>query len=299
MLRQTDGNSGPRKPVVALMGEFSAGKSTLANLLIGRAYLPVQVVATRLPPVWIRHGTGPAFRVDLGGERHPVDLERLWDVPLNETAYIGLSCEEEILEQCDLIDMPGISDPNMEAEVWQRVLPQADAVLWCTHATQAWRQSEAAVWSTLPADLHRRSLLLVTRIDKLVSEKDRKKVLARLARETAGLFRDCLPISLLQATQAEEDYELWAQSGAERFARTLVDLLHEIAGDLAQGPAQRPAQARPKPEAASAFPDQTRPPTPASNADAPTSTVCPRRVAPVRRGTRTARPPAGTAYPAP
>jgi putative ribosome biogenesis GTPase RsgA len=29
-----------RKPVIALMGEFSAGKSTLMNLLIGQNILP-------------------------------------------------------------------------------------------------------------------------------------------------------------------------------------------------------------------------------------------------------------------
>ena len=40
-----------RKPVIALMGEFSAGKSTLLNLLVGRNILPTQVTATRMPPV--------------------------------------------------------------------------------------------------------------------------------------------------------------------------------------------------------------------------------------------------------
>ena len=42
-----------KRPRVALMGEFSAGKSTLSNLLIGRAALPVNVTATQLPPVWM------------------------------------------------------------------------------------------------------------------------------------------------------------------------------------------------------------------------------------------------------
>lgn len=290
----TDGgeNAAPRKPVVALMGEFSAGKSTLANLLIGSAYLPVQVVATRLPPVWIRHGTAPAFRVDLEGREHPVDLERLTDVPLNETAHIGISCEQEILEQCDLIDMPGISDPNMSSEVWQRVLPQADAVLWCTHATQAWRQSEAAVWATLPEELHRRSLLLVTRMDKLVTEKDRKRVLSRVRRETEGLFHACLPISLLQATQVKDDFELWAQSGAEAFARKMVELLHDIASEI--NGAEAVAEA-PLPEV-SVFHQQPRP---KPEADPSEPRVCPRRVAMPARGLRRERPAAGTATPRP
>ena len=46
-----------RKPRVALMGEFSAGKSTLTNVLLGQKSIPVRVTATSLPPVWI---TGPS-----------------------------------------------------------------------------------------------------------------------------------------------------------------------------------------------------------------------------------------------
>ncbi len=225
-------SASPRKPVLALMGEFSAGKSTLANLLIGSQYLPVQVVATRLPPVWITYGSEPPYCVDLAGNKHSVDLDRLIDVPLNETMYISISQQHDMLQQCDLIDMPGISDPNMSVEVWQRLIPKADAVIWCTHATQAWRQSEAAVWAEMPDELYERSVLLLTRFDKLVSEKDRTRVIKRVKRETAGLFADLLPISLLQATQTQDDFDAWAKSGAEEFAQKLAELLHRLSEEM-------------------------------------------------------------------
>ena len=54
--------------------------------------------------------------------------------------------DTEILNLCDIVDMPGISDPNMDADVWRNMLHLADSIIWCTPATQAWRQSEAAVW---------------------------------------------------------------------------------------------------------------------------------------------------------
>ncbi|MFK7751539.1 MAG: dynamin family protein [Sedimentitalea sp.] len=224
-----DLTSDTRKPVVALMGEFSAGKTTLANLLIGDRHLPVQVIATRLPPVWICYGDGPGHRVDLDGVSHPVDLQRLDLVPLEDTLYIRIYSQQDILEQCDLIDMPGISDPNMAADVWQRVIPNADIVLWCTHATQAWRQSEAAVWASMPRALYDKSLLLLTRADKLTSARDRARVIKRIRRETRGLFADVLAISLLEATQNQQDYDTWSKSGAEDFARRLVEMLHAVA----------------------------------------------------------------------
>lgn len=221
-------DAGKEKPCIALMGEFSAGKSTLANLLIGYAPLPVQVVATQLPPVRIVYGTGEPFGMGLDGHSKPVDLEALDRTALKDTAYLQLYSEEEFLKHCNLIDMPGISDPNMPAEVWERMIGEADAVLWCSPATQAWRQSEAAVWRGLPQVLRSRSLLLLTRMDKLTSQADRDRVLSRVRQETLGLFREVLPISLLLATREQNNYQLWQKSGAEELAKSLISVLNDI-----------------------------------------------------------------------
>jgi hypothetical protein len=97
-----------RKPRLAIMGEFSVGKSTLSNLLLGASPLPVKVTATQLPPVWISHGDQAPYREDLDGNTSPVDLDNLAQVPLEETAVIRIFLASDILEMCDLIDMPGI-----------------------------------------------------------------------------------------------------------------------------------------------------------------------------------------------
>ena len=216
------------KPVLCLMGEFSAGKSTLSNLLIQTAALPVNVTATQLPPVWISKGTEAPYRVGFDGRQFDLELENLEDVSVEDTAFIRIFHDAELLDHCDLIDMPGISDPNMDAEVWQRVIPHADAVIWCSHATQAWRQSEAAVWSMLPPALYANSFLLLTRMDKILSERDQMRVAKRVGRETAGLFKEIFPISLTRALAAGGDAEKWSASGAEDFSNALHRLLAEI-----------------------------------------------------------------------
>jgi hypothetical protein len=221
-----------RKPCIALMGEFSAGKSTLANLLIGQNLLPVQIVATQLPPVIVSFGDDAPFCVDFDGQKHPIDLHDLAAVSLDRFTHIQIFSTEDLLRQCDLIDMPGISDPNVSSEVWERMIDRADGVLWCSHATQAWRQSEAAVWAELPETLYQRSLLLLTRADKLCSQADRERVLRRVQKETAGLFRACLPISLLLAMQEHEDHDLWEQSGAGDFVKHLVSLIRDLSVEI-------------------------------------------------------------------
>lgn len=251
---------GPRKPRLALMGEFSAGKSTLANLLVGASHLPVQVTATQLPPVWLSQGTSPPFRVDLQGKSIPVSLARLEDVPIAETACIRIFGTSATLAQCDIIDMPGISDPNMPAAIWQRILPLADGVIWCTHATQAWRQSESAIWATMTPELQQRSLLLLTRIDKILSDRDRLRVIKRVSKETDGLFAGpCLPVSLTQAVAATPDSPAFASAGAAEVMARLADLIDLIRGDLGH-PVVAPAAASPAPAPAFAvLPRRIRP----------------------------------------
>jgi hypothetical protein len=277
-----------RRPRLAFMGEFSAGKSTLTNLLLGSNPLPMKVTATQLPPVWLTYGEAGAVREDLEGNVTPLDMNDLSDVVPEGTRVIRVSLKADILELCDLIDMPGISDPNMSPDIWQRVVDQADLVVWCTHATQAWRQSEAAVWSSLDADLYSKSLLLLTRFDKLLSEDDRARVLRRVRRETEGLFADCFPVSLTMAAAADDDPDKWEASGAEPFMARLLQLLHEVADELDAQSAF--AWHQPDQHDGGADPDRTGS-EPAPQAGSPELRVVPQRVVPQSStGTRTARP---------
>lgn len=232
---QTLNDIAPKRPVIALMGEFSSGKSTLANLLIGEEKCTVKVTATQLPPIWFSHGEGAPYAVDVSGNSTQLAPGQLETLSLETTSYVKMFIQSEILELADIIDMPGISDPNMSSEVWQRAIGHADLVLWCTHATQAWRQSEAAVWAEVDDRLYENSLLLLTRYDKLLTDSDRRRVVKRVTAETDGMFKATYPISLVQALTAGDDRLLWEQSGADAFAQDLLDILMSLQPGAEEG----------------------------------------------------------------
>lgn len=219
------------KPRIALMGEFSAGKSTLANVLLGRSFSPVKVTATQLPPVWYRQGAGASHRIGLDGERAHIPGGEWHSVSTQDTQMIEIEIEAEILEYADLIDMPGTSDPNLQMPYWKTILSQIDIAVWCTPANQAWRQSEAALWEQAPNALKSRSLLLTTRMDKIRNPADGARILQRVRQETEGAFGDVLPVSLTQAMAAGEDDAALEHCGAAelfRFLNAKIDAVCDL-----------------------------------------------------------------------
>ncbi|MBF9035444.1 hypothetical protein HKCCE2091_14450 [Rhodobacterales bacterium HKCCE2091] len=276
---------GAKKPRIALLGEFSAGKSTLVNALMEQSRSPVRVTATHVPPIWYTFGEGMPVRVGRDGEETELDSQDLAGVPLRGTTHVRVPLQAEILRSCDLIDMPGSSDPNMERDIWDTLLPQADGVIWCSPATQAWRQSEAAIWEEVPQALYDRSLLLLTRIDKIRGGEDRMRLMARVRRETQGLFRAVFPVSLLDALGAQHDPDLWRQSGMAEFSEAFLEILHE-----AESGSRRPARAPEaaytprEPALAGADVQPIRAAAPSGGAG-----IVPRRIVP-RAGGRSARP---------
>ncbi len=219
-----------RKPVFALMGEFSAGKSTLINFLLRTHTLPTQVTATQLPPVWFSWGTPSAYVKRHDGSTEDIELDQLETVGVNDAQFIRIYLEADILEAVDLIDTPGISDPKISTDVWQRAVGQANGVLWCTHSTQAWRETERATWVSLPERLQHNSLLLVTRADALGS-KDRQKVLRRVNREAGHLFNRSILFSARDAIVARDktgDAELWSRSGGGKMIDSFLEITEQI-----------------------------------------------------------------------
>ncbi|KIC40534.1 hypothetical protein RA27_12165 [Ruegeria sp. ANG-R] len=219
-----------RKPVFALMGEFSAGKSTLMNFLLRKQALPTQVTATQLPPIWFSWGKRPAYVKRHDGSTENIELDELEQVGVNDAQFIRIFLEADILEAVDLIDTPGISDPKISTDVWQRAVGQANGVLWCTHSTQAWRETERATWVALPERLQHKSLLLITRADAL-GQKDRQKVLRRVNREAGHLFNRTILFSARDAIMARDktgDAELWSRSGGGKMVDSFLEITEQI-----------------------------------------------------------------------
>lgn len=246
-----------QKPTFALMGEFSAGKSTLLNLLLEDEVLTTQVTATKLPVIWITHGeTVSASCLTVDGAFEPFDMKDLDQLGAKNPLLLRLSFPAEILKRIDIIDTPGISDPRLAAGALSFLGPYLDFVVWCSAANQAWRQTEKAMWTSLPEGLRSTSILALTRADTVSKAGDLKKVVKRCTRETADLFDQIVPIAAMTALKARGvDEAGWDQSNAPALL-SAIEVAIERAEKACEGrtPIATPQQPAPPAPKASAEP---------------------------------------------
>src|SRR5487761_1563508 len=129
---------------LAVVGQFSRGKSTLMNALLGEAYLPMGALPMTSVITNVRYGTRPKAMIRRHQSALPVE------VPLTQVAdfvaassvrrtemrvaTVEIEVPAEILRLgFEFVDTPGVgSAVTAGTAVTMRYLPQADAVIFVT-----------------------------------------------------------------------------------------------------------------------------------------------------------------------
>jgi small GTP-binding protein len=199
--------------LIALVGAFNAGKSSLINALLGEPVLSVGATPTTSKIAIVRHGPQP--QTLSGGESdtifHPAPL----------------------LERVSLVDTPGLESVFKEHEATtRRFLHRADLVFLVMLATQAMSASSVQNIQALRA-YGKRLIVVVNQIDLL--EPDERETVRNFVTEQGKLMLGFAPevwlVSAkwgLEAAQSiPRDPDLWAQSGFEQIEKYLTNALSD------------------------------------------------------------------------
>lgn len=188
-----------RPTVFALAGEFNSGKSSLCNALMELDTLPTDLFATTSVPTRLYWSNDVAITYSTSSGRHlppTLSLAEI-DEPLSR---IDIGAPADVLSSFELVDMPGLANPEAERCSIDLSSIRFDALVWCTPITQAWKETENIVWSRLPAKFQQRTILALTFAD-LVTAHERERVRERLSQE-AGPFASIIAVSALSGHEA-------------------------------------------------------------------------------------------------
>lgn len=136
---------------VVVIGEFSRGKSTLINALLGRPVLPARLRPTTSTLLRIRHGQRDSVTVTRAdGTLSPWDLSRLAEV--STVTGDGAGGVREVIIELDgpflaqgveLIDTPGVNDlSTLREDITLSYLPSADAAIFVLDAKACFTETE-------------------------------------------------------------------------------------------------------------------------------------------------------------
>jgi len=212
------------RPRVVVLGESNAGKTSLTNLLLDQTIVPESVIANTRRPLVLRYAeTARLTGITCNGK---IDLA-VSDAGPHQTSNLR-SLEACIpnprLAAFDLVDTPGLST---SAQLGALELRATDLVVWCTPATQAWKESERRLWMSIPRRHHWDAILVATHRDHLRDDGEMRRVCTRLATETAGCFRSIVLVCASARGEARTGQQ--GDSGAAELDDRIEESLCAIA----------------------------------------------------------------------
>jgi hypothetical protein len=172
---------------LAVVGQFSRGKSTLMNAILGGAYLPMGALPMTSVITTVRYGSRPRVLVrrQRGGlpiEAPLAEMARFVAQPSAErselqVASVDVEVPAEVLRLgFEFVDTPGIGSAiEVNTATTERFLPQADAVIFVTGFDSPLTQAEAGFLAA--AGRHAGKLFLVINKRDLVSARGAGEVL--------------------------------------------------------------------------------------------------------------------------
>ena len=200
-----------RPLLVAVMGEFNAGKSSFVNALCGADVAPTGVTPTTATINVLRFGATPEARVvhhDGSARAIPAAdivafLGTLRDADAREVRMVEIFLPVETLRRVEIVDTPGLNSIRPEHErVARDFLRDADAIVWVFAAGQAAKATEREALALAHA-AGKRVVGVLNKIDR--ADAGEVTALVRHVEGTLGdLVEPVVPFSATRATAAQK-----------------------------------------------------------------------------------------------
>ncbi len=198
---------------IVFIGEFSTGKSSIINAILGEKILPEGITPTTDKITIIKHGNAIEEYIE------------------NGNYYI--SVPENRLKGFVIVDTPGTNVTiEQHEQITQEFIPKADIVFFVLGAERAVTGSEAKLIKFIKEDWLKNIVFLLNKIDIVETDEELSNLIQYSQGEIERIFRIkpfLIPISAKLAIQGKQfkNPELYARSGFEKLDEYVFKTLGE------------------------------------------------------------------------
>jgi len=193
--------------LIVFMGEFSTGKSTIINVLVGQKVLPEGITPTTDNITIVKYGDKSETRMEEG--------------------IVNITVPDTKLENIYFVDTPGTNVTIEQHEkITQDFIPRADIIFFTIGAERAVTGSESTLIKYLSEDWKKKIVFLLNKIDIAGTESELQELLKHTEKELRRIFGiepHIIPVSAKLATQYPENPD----SGFDKLTKYVFKTLGE------------------------------------------------------------------------
>ncbi|MBE0492381.1 MAG: dynamin family protein [Sulfurospirillum sp.] len=215
---------------VAIVGQFSSGKSTFLNAILAQNILPTGITPVTSKINYIKYANELMIKVTYldGSEKyHDIkDIAKFTDQrgEVEQIAYLSLYAPLEILKEITFVDTPGLnSQDTSDTQTTQKVLKEVDGIIWLSLMDNAGKMSEARVLEQFLGEYQNKSLCVLNQKDKFTPQEVAQS-LSYVEKSFAAYFAKVVAISAKMALDARShDKKILQNLELETFLATIKE----------------------------------------------------------------------------
>lgn len=198
-------------PLVAIVGQFSSGKSSFLNAILNQAVLPTGIIPVTAKPTFIKYAPQNLLKATFKDGRSEYkninELANYTDQRLNlkDVSYLSIYLDNPLLKKVNFVDTPGLnSRSDADTLETKKILKRSPFLIWITLIDNAGRQSELDDLVLMPKELLKKSICLLNQKDKL-HQSAIENVLKHTKSTYDKLFKHVVAISSKMQIEGDEN----------------------------------------------------------------------------------------------
>ncbi|WP_297810565.1 dynamin family protein [uncultured Helicobacter sp.] len=222
---------------IAIIGQFSSGKSTFLNALLGQDILPTGITPITSKVCKICYGEDYILEILYKDGRKVLQnvdfLHKLSRENSQNIDYFCLYAPIILLKEINFLDTPGFNSQNSDdTRTTLKILENVDGIIWLTLIDNAGKNSEKALLKEFITHFAQKSLCVLNQKDRLKDEKEVQISVDYAKSAFEGIFSAVIPISAKLALKARLNTpQKFLETTLLDFAQTIQSLALKVSDE--------------------------------------------------------------------